>query len=1502
MRRRPLRAAIYAGATGTTYTVVEADQSKYVRVQVSFQDDDGNDETATSDATGPVAAEAERVRRPGQPTISGTAQVGEDLSASVSGVSDANGLTSPTYSYQWLRGETASAAGEDISGARSATYTVVEADQGKYLRVRVSFQDDDGNAETVTSDASGPVSAEPNVAATGQPTISGTAQVGGELTAGTSGISDGNGLTTVSYSYQWLRGETAAAAGSEISGARSATYTVVEADQGKYVRVQVSFQDDDGNSETATSDATGSVSAEPNVAATGQPTISGTAQVGGELTAGTNGISDENGLTSPTYSYQWLRAETATGTGSEISGARSTTYTVVEADQGKYLRVRVNFQDDDGNAETATSDATGSVSAEPNVAATGQPTISGTAQVGGELTAGTSGISDENGLTSPTYSYQWLRAETATGTGSEISGARSTTYTVVEADQGKYLRVRVNFQDDDGNDETATSDAKGPVAAEPNVAATGQPTISGTAQVGEDLSASVSGISDGNGVANSTYSYQWLRADTATGTGSEISGARSATYTVVEADQSKYLRVQVSFADDDGNDESATSDATGPVAAEPNVAATGQPTISGTAQVGEDLSASVSGISDGNGLTSPTYSYQWLRGETASAAGEDISGARSATYTVVEADQGKYVRVQVSFQDDDGYDETATSDARGPVAAEPNESATGQPTISGTARVGEDLSASVSGISDGNGLTNSTYDYQWLRGETASAAGEDIYGATSATYTVVEADQSKYLRVRVNFQDDDGNAETATSDARGPVAAEPNVAATGQPTISGTARVGEDLSASVSGISDGNGLTSPAYSYQWLRADTATGTGSEIAGGTSATYTVVEADQSKYLRVRVSFQDDDGNSETATSDASGPVSAEANESATGQPTISGTAQVGEDLSASVSGISDGNGLTSPTYSYQWLRGETAAAAGSDIPGATGTTYTVVEADQGKYLRVRVNFQDDDGNAETGASDARGPVAAEPNVAATGQPTISGTAQVGENLSAGTSGIGDGNGLTSPTYSYQWLRGETAAAAGRDIPGATSATYTAVEADQSKYVRVQVSFQDDDGNDESATSDAKGPVAAEPNESATGQPTISGTAQVGEDLTAGTSGISDGNGLTTVSYSYQWLRGETAAAAGSEIAGGTSATYTVVEADQGKYVRVRVNFQDDDGNAETVTSDATGPVSAEPNVAAAGQPTISGTARVGGELTAGTSGISDENGLTTVSYSYQWLRAETASVAGEDISGATGATYTVVEADQGKYLRVRVSFADDDGNAETVTSDATGPVSAEPNVAAAGQPTISGTAQVGQDLTASVSGISDENGLTNPTYSYQWLRAETASAAGEDISGATSSTYILVEADQGKYVRVRVSFADDDGNAETVTSDATGPVSAEPNESATGQPTISGTARVGQDLSAGTSGISDENGLTNPTYSYQWLRVDTAPGTGSEIAGATGNTYTVVEADQGKYLRVRVSFADDDGNSETVTSDATGRCRRSRTWRRRASRRSAGRRR
>ena len=44
-----------------------------------------------------------------------------------------------------------------------------------------------------------------------------------------------------------------------------------------------------------------------------------------------------------------------------------------------------------------------------------------------------------------------------------------------------------------------------------------------------------------------------------------------------------------------------------------------------------------------------------------------------------------------------------------------------------------------------------------------------------------------------------------------------------------------------------------------------------------------------------------------------------------------------------------------------------------------------------------------------------------NTAPTGVPTITGTAQVGQTLTAVTTGIMDANGLTSPGYTYQWIR-------------------------------------------------------------------------------------------------------------------------------------------------------------------------------------------------------------------------------------------------------------------------------------------------------------------------------------------------------------------------------------------------------------------------------------------------------------------------------------------------
>ena len=228
-------------------------------------------------------------------------------------------------------------------------------------------------------------------------------------------------------------------------------------------------------------------------------------------------------------------------------------------------------------------------------------------------------------------------------------------------------------------------------------------------------------------------------------------------------------------------------------------------------------------------------------------------------------------------------------------------------------------------------------------------------------------------------------------------------------------------------------------------------------------------------------------------------------------------------------------------------------------------------------------------------------------------------------------------------------------------------------------------------------------------------------------------------------------------------------------------------------------------------------------------------------------------------------------------DLGKTLKVRVTFFDDRGTEEMVTSTATAVVATSSNSPATGAPTISGTAQVGETLTADTSDIADTDGLANVTFSYQWVANDGTSDT--DIAGATDSTYTLVASDEGKTIKVRVSFTDDAANAESLTSAATVTVSFAvqqqiANSPATGAPTISGTAQVGETLTADTSGIADADGLSGAIFTYQWVAG------GSDIAGASGSTYTPTSSEQGQAIQVRVSFTDDRSNAESLTSAAT----------------------
>jgi len=143
----------------------------------------------------------------------------------------------------------------------------------------------------------------------------------------------------------------------------------------------------------------------------------------------------------------------------------------------------------------------------------------------------------------------------------------------------------------------------------------------------------------------------------------------------------------------------------------PNQAATGQPTIGGTPQVGETLSVDTSGIGDANGLTGAQYAYQWIRGDGNSDT--SIPGATGQTHTLTPDDQGKTIKVSVSFTDDHGYSESLTSAATAAVGENPVE-----PLWSGEMTVVDYGNASLGAYNDDTLFSNVTgtiqLEIKWL--------------------------------------------------------------------------------------------------------------------------------------------------------------------------------------------------------------------------------------------------------------------------------------------------------------------------------------------------------------------------------------------------------------------------------------------------------------------------------------------------------------------------------------------------------------------------------------------------------------------------------------------------------------------------------------------------------------------------------------------------------------------------------------------------------------------
>ena len=331
---------------------------------------------------------------------------------------------------------------------------------------------------------------------------------------------------------------------------------------------------------------------------------------------------------------------------------------------------------------------------------------------------------------------------------------------------------------------------------------------------------------------------------------------------------------------------------------------------------------------------------------------------------------------------------------------------------------------------------------------------------------------------------------------------------------------------------------------------------------------------------------------------------------------------------------------------------------------------------------------------------------------------------------------------------------------------------------------------------------------------TAVPTISGTASVGQTLTA-----SPGTwtGTAPITYTFQWQ--DCVGAACVDITGATSSTYTVAATDAGSTIQVVVTAANVLGSANASSAKTTVVTGPPVNITA---PTISGTAQVGSVLTAANGTWA---GSTPINYTYQWQRCSPGCA---NIGGATSATYTLVAADAGTTIKVVVTATNAYGNANQ-TSAATATITAPPVNTAV--PTVSGTVQTTKTLTATTG---TWTGTAPINYTYQWQRCSPGCA---NIAGATGATYVLVAADAGNTVRVVVTATNSVGSANQASAQTIAVTAAPAN---TAVPTISGTKTHGFTLTATTGTWT---GTPAPTFTYQWRRC--APpgfGTCTNIAG------------------------------------------------------------
>jgi VCBS repeat-containing protein len=321
-----------------------------------------------------------------------------------------------------------------------------------------------------------------------------------------------------------------------------------------------------------------------------------------------------------------------------------------------------------------------------------------------------------------------------------------------------------------------------------------------------------------------------------------------------------------------------------------------------------------------------------------------------------------------------------------------------------------------------------------------------------------------------------------------------------------------------------------------------------------------------------------------------------------------------------------------------------------------------------------------------------------------------------------------------------------------------------------------------------------------------------------------------------------------------------------------------------GSASVSTATASSSITVNPiNDAPTGSVTISGTPTEDQTLSASNS-LADAEGMGAVSY--QWQRD------GADITGATGSTYTLGDADVGSMITVVASYDDGEGKTESVTSAAVGPIANVDDPA-----TIGGvdTGAVQEDVAVTSNNISTSGTLTiaDPDIGESTFQAATINGTYGDLTIDTAGNWTytadntqaaIQQLDVTESITDTLTVTSFDGTTHNVVITINGAEDA----AVIGGTTTGNVTEDGSLTSSGLLIISDIDTSDNPV-SFN----DVAPTAGTngygnfEITGSTwtytlNNGHASVQAlDAGESLTDAYTFTASDGSTQTVTVTING---------------------